>query len=173
MNALITELKTRARLRLNATKLEMTGAADDSATDNPRLRDALIEVSRELGFQHWDHARRVLGGQAEPGEDMGAFWHAPRCNGLLSHWFARHADALEALAAGAQRVLLPYRKQFVVVDEHYLRELGLAIDDAAWGPMGRDLVSGYGGAGWLALGRQRLRASRGDVGSSPKDAHSL
>ena len=128
--ALIGELKTRARLRLNALRGADANAAVDAAAQatpaDPRLRDCLIQVSRELGFQNWDQAR-------------------------------------EALAAGAHRVLLPYRRQFVVVDEHYLRELGLAIDDAAWAPMGRDLVAGYGSAGWVSLCRQRLAATRGDA----------
>ena len=160
-NPLIIEIKTRARLRLKAaTAAAHDGVAAPDARSDLRLRDALTQVSRELGFAHWEHARRVLSGLAEPGEDLGAFWHAPRCNGLLSHWFARHADACEALAAGAHRVLLPYRKQFVVVDEHYLRELGLSIDDPAWGDLGRDLALGYGTAAWLALARQRLQASR-------------
>jgi hypothetical protein len=39
--------------------------------------------------------------------------------------------------------------------------------------MGRDLVAGYGSVGWLALGAQRLRTSRGDVNSPNKAAHSL
>lgn len=160
--ALIAEVKTRARLRLNAARGASTepAAAEPAGTD-PRLRDCLIQVSRELGFQNWDHARRVLGGQAEPGDDFGAFWHAPRCNGLLSHWFASHVRAHEALSAGAHRVLLPYRKQFVVVDEHYLRELGLSIDDPAWAVIGRDLACGYGSQAWVALCRQRLLATRG------------
>jgi hypothetical protein len=165
VNPLITELKTRAHLRLKAltaAAAPKAPAADEAAGRRGalRLRDALAQVSRELGFAHWEHARRVLGGQALPGEDFGAFWHAPRCNGLLSHWFASHADACEALAAGVHRVLLPYRKQFVVVDEHYLRELGLSIDDPAWGELGRDLALGYGTSAWLALARQRLLASR-------------
>ena len=165
--ALVAELKTRARLRLNASRKADAHAAAHAAAEaapaDPRLRDCLTLVSRELGFQNWDQARRVLGGGAVRGDDLGAFWHAPRCNGLLSHWFASHEQAREALAAGSHRVLLPYRRQFVVVDEHYLRELGLAIDDPAWGPMGRDPVAGYGSAGWVSLCRRRLAATRGDA----------
>lgn len=160
-HALIGELKTRARLRLNALRSADAESAAEATPADARLRDCLIQVSRELGFQNWDQARHVLGGEAVRGDDLGAFWHAPRCNGLLSHWFASHEQAREALAAGAHRVLLPYRRQFVVVDEHYLRELGLAIDDPAWSPMGRDLVAGYGSAGWVSLCRQRLAATRG------------
>ena len=173
MNPLITELKTRARLRLNSLRLDaLKPAASDAPATSPhapqagptRLRDCLNAVARELGFSGWPQALCVLGGQAANGDDMGAFWHAPRCNGLLSHWFARPDQARECLALGPalgpRRVLLPYRRQFVVVDDHYLRELGLGIADEAWGRAGRDLVLAYGSAAWQVLCGQRLRASR-------------
>ena len=168
MNALIIELKTRARLRLNAMRRALTEApASLAATPPGRLRDCLIAVARDAGFSGWEQALRVLGGQAVGGDDMGSFWHAPRCNGLLSHWFARHDQARECLALGEHRVLLPYRRQFVVVDDHYLRELGLSVDDEAWREAGRDLVQAYGSAAWLALCSQRLRALRADPVMAP------
>src|SRR5438552_124136 len=83
---LLIELKTRARLRLNA--------ADD---DEVRLRDCLNLVAREVGFAHWEHARTVLGGLAATGEDMGTFWHAPRTGILLNEWFAHREEAQAAL----------------------------------------------------------------------------
>ena len=160
-NALITELMTRARLRLNASRRDPVHASSDVAEAPPdRLRDCQIAVAREAGFSGWEQALRVLGGQAVSGDDLGSFWHAPRCNGLLSHWFARHDQARECLALGEHRVLLPYRRQFVVVDDHYLRELGLSIGDAAWGEARCDLVQAYSSAAWLSLCNQRLRALR-------------
>lgn len=161
MNALIAELKTRARLRLNALRLAEADAPARSAQAPPsRLRDCLNAVARELGFRCWPQALHVLGGHASSGDDMGAFWHAPRCDGLLSHWFARHDQARECLALGAHRVLLPYGRQFIVADDHYLRELGLSVGEEGWGRPGRDLVQVYGSAAWRALCMQRLQASR-------------
>jgi hypothetical protein len=83
VSRLLTELKTRARLQLNAAR----GAQPDL-----RLRDCLNQAARDVGFAHWDHGRRVLGGLAATGDDMGTFWHAPRCNSLLNAWFASHAE---------------------------------------------------------------------------------
>ncbi|MDB6002332.1 MAG: hypothetical protein JWP52_4031 [Rhizobacter sp.] len=168
MNALITELKTRARLRLNAMR-RVNGnepAVSEQAvrpSPNGRLRDCLNLVARESGFLNWEQARHVLGGAAVRGDDMGTFWHTPRCNGLLNHWFAGYDQAREALAVSDHRVLIPYRRQFIVVDGNYLRELDLDPDDAAWRLAERDLVGAYGSAAWLALSRQRLMASRPDV----------
>ena len=134
MNPPIVELKTRARLRLNAMQRASADApASLAATPPDRLRDCLIAVAREAGFTGCEKALRVLGGEAVSGDNMGTLWHTPRCNGLLSHWYAHHDQARECLPLGDHRVLLPYRRQFVVVDDHYLRELGLSIGDAALG----------------------------------------
>lgn len=161
MSALLTELKVRARLRLNARRAEDPGL---------RLRDCLVQVSREVGFAHWEHARRVLGGDAAAGDDMGTFWHAPRCSQLLNPWFTTLAEARAALAttaegaqsAGAGRaalsVLLPYRRQYVLAGEAYVREIGLDPHDAAWARAQHDLTRDYGGGAWQALALARLKA---------------
>jgi hypothetical protein len=156
MTAAITELKTRARLRVNALRKEAGGAAAAGV----QLRDCLTFVAREVGFLHWEHARRVLGGLASAQDDMGTFWHAPRTGILLNEWFARREEAEEALARQAVAFLLPYRRQFLVVQSHFIRELGLDPDDAAWGAVGNNVVRGYGTAAWEALVQVRLRAPR-------------
>ena len=150
MTRAVDELKVRARLRLNAAK-KAGGAAE------PRLRDCLHDAARAAGFLHWEHARRVLGGLAAPGDDMGSFWHAPGCNVLLNHWYADFAQAREAHAKSGG-FLLPYRRQFVVAQGDFLRELALDPADEAWSALGRDLVSGYGSPAWAALCLRRLKA---------------
>jgi len=167
MNALITELKTRARIGLNAihagdfalvARAEAVSGKPRAHPPEWKLRHCLGLVANAVGFADWDEGRRVLGGTAGAGDDMGTFWHAPRCNGLLSHWFARYDEARTSLAVAADRTLLPYRRQFVVVGEPYLRELGLDPGDPHRHGAGRDLVAGYGGPDWLALAERRLRA---------------
>lgn len=160
MNTLVAELKTRARLRLNAARRADPQLAAGRA--GPRLRHCLTLVSAEAGFTGWEQARRVLTGRAEPGDDMGAFWHAPRCTGLLSHWFSGYPAARAFLAGTGTAVLLPYRRQFVVADRHYLHAIGVPPDAAAWRDAGRDLVAVYGTPHWLDLAQHRLRATRAD-----------
>lgn len=159
MKTAVDELRTRARLWLKARQR----AGDDEA----RLRDGLREAARGVGFRHWDHARRVLGGLARPGEDFGAFWHAPRCVHLLNEWHADLAVARASRDAG-QAWLLPYARQFVVVREPYLREIGLDPADPAWAAIGRDLVAGCGTSAWdhLAL----VRVMVGDGRPSARDS---
>jgi hypothetical protein len=150
MTAALEELKTRARIRLNGARRTGEGA-------ELRLRDCLHDAARAVGFSHWEHARRVLGGEAAAGEDMGSFWHAPRCNTLLNHWYA-DAQAARAAHAKGNGFLLPYRRQFVLVQDEFIRELALDPRDANWSALGRDLVAGYGSAAWQALCAQRVRA---------------
>ena len=150
-NPLLTELKTRARIRLNAAR------RDDDATDL-RLRDVLVAVSREAGFMDWDHARKVLGGGAVEGDDMGTFWHAPRCTMLFNEWFGAYTPARETQGAKPGSFLLPYGRQYVVAQDEFIRELGLDPADPSWAQVRRDLVRGYGRPDWLALACLRLRA---------------
>ncbi|MBG9388617.1 hypothetical protein [Caenimonas aquaedulcis] len=150
-NAAVTEVKARARIRLNAARRE-------DASHGLRLRDELIAVSREAGFRDWDHARKVLGGDSAHGDDMGTFWHAPRCTTLFNEWFASYAPALETQASHPGSFVLPYGRQYVVARDEFIRELALDPADPSWAEIGRDLVRGYGRPPWVALARQRLRA---------------
>ncbi len=149
MTPAIDEIKTRARLQVNAGR---------RAGHACKLRDCLQTVARELGFSHWEHARRVLVGLAAPGDDMGGLWHVPACNAYLNQWFA---DGLTARLAREKSggYLLPYRRQFVVVQAEYIRELGLDPANAAWADIGRDLVAAYASDGWRALCGDRVKAT--------------
>ncbi len=150
-SAALDELRTRARVRLNRARREGTAGS-------LRLADALHDAARAVGFMHWEHARRVLGGLAVPGEDWGDFWHVPRTGILLNQWFAQHAEAAAALRADTSGYLLPYRRQCFIVQDHFVRELGVDPDDPAWAALGRDLVTGYGTPAWQTLTAQRIRA---------------
>ena len=148
----IDELKTRARLRLNRAR------ADEPAL---QLRDCLVAVARDVGFADWEHARRVLGGSARNGNDLGTFWYAPRCATLLNEWFSEYGQARESLERSRGSFLLPYARQFVVVLDDFVRELGMDPAQPAWAECGRDLVVGYGTPAWQRLCADRLRATRG------------
>jgi hypothetical protein len=150
-SALVTELKTRARLLLNASRKVQPAL---------RLRHCLHQVARDAGFLHWEQALKVLGGQAVSGDDMGTFWHAPACHALLNTWFAGYGEAHAALEKKGAGVLLPYRRQFVLAGDEYVRELGLDPRDDAWAAAQRDVVRAYGTGPWRDLAMQRLKAPR-------------
>ena len=149
--AMVDELKVRARVRLNRARRE-------GSVGTMRLRDALHEVAREVGFKDWEHARKVLGGLAVLGDDAGDFWHVPRTGILLHHWFSDYAQARVVLDQVHAGFLLPYRRQFFIVQAPFIEALGLDLGDLAWTAAGRDLAAAYGGASWRALAWQRLQA---------------
>ncbi|MES2384973.1 MAG: hypothetical protein V4593_10525 [Pseudomonadota bacterium] len=160
MTALLDELKIRARLMRNAARREEAGDA------GIRLRHCLNQAARDVGFAHWEHARAVLGGLAAREDDMGTFWHAPRTGVLLNLWLARYEQAQAALAADPQAFLLPYRRQFMVVQADFIEELGVDARHPAWADISHDLVAAYGSGAWLLLAGQRLRAPRSSFVSS-------
>ncbi|QEL65578.1 hypothetical protein OTERR_21020 [Oryzomicrobium terrae] len=176
MTAPVEELKVRARLLRKALAArEPAALARAEATARQRrwptgegcsLSRCLNLVAVEAGFTHWDHARTVLAGNARPGSDMGRFWYAPACAALLNHWCTSLAEARLALAAAPGRYLLPYGRQFVVVETPFIAALGLDPDDPAWSALERDVAGGYGSAPWRVLAAARLAATRGNTGQA-------
>jgi len=165
-NPSITELKTRARLGLKALRngdasiLARARAVSGLRHAHPpswRLAHCLTLAAQGVGFRSWDQARQVLGGQAAREHDAGTFWHAPRCEGLVNHWFANLEEARACLAALHDHVLLPYRRQFVVVSRDYLEALGVSAEAPDWHIARRDLVAAYGTPPWRQLCVSRLR----------------
>jgi hypothetical protein len=169
---LLVELKTRARLALNAARrgdppasvqAQAAGGAALAGSSEPRLRHCLNHVAQEAGFINWEHARRVLSGRAAAGDDFGTFWHASRCDVLLNQWFAHYDQARAYLAQAAESVLLPYRRQFVVADASYLNEIGVPLCDPNWQQAGGDLIASSGSEAWIALCLSRLQSTRAKV----------
>jgi hypothetical protein len=170
MTTPIDELKIRARLLRKALLSRDAAALSRAAAVARRRRWTIPEewplalclniVSVEAGFDLWNHARIVLGGEAVSGADMGRFWYENACSALLNHWFAGYDDARASLDADYGRYLFPYDRQFIVADAPFVVALGLDPAAPEWTGIGRDLVSGYGSAEWVSLVRRRLLQMR-------------
>jgi len=170
MNALTNEIKTRARLLLKLLQNNHLAARKRALILSRRqhweipeqwqLRHCLNLAAADCGFQHWAHAREVLGGNAGTKADMGDFWHGPEVGGYANHWFAHYEDAQAQLRANPHEFLLPYRYQYLVVSKDYISALGLNPDASVWTQIGNDLVAGYASVSWLNLAQQRMQASR-------------
>ncbi|HEU4852378.1 MAG TPA: hypothetical protein VFT37_09515 [Telluria sp.] len=164
------ELKVRARLLVNALRRNDPDALSTALAISAKRRwpepqawtltHCMNLVSARAGFDHWDHARRVLGGEAQAGDDMGTLWYDDACGAITNQWFADYAEALAVFAADASLFLLPYKRQFVLVDRYFIEALGLDASAPEWSEAGRDMVAGYRSAAWDALAHARLRAIR-------------
>ena len=170
MNALTTEIKTRARLLQKLLETRNTAASKRALIlsrqrsweipESWQLKHCMNLAAADAGFQNWEHARIVLGGEVRPGEDMGDFWHGPEVAVFINHWYASYAEAQQQLRANEAGYLLPYRCQYLVVTGDYLQALGISAAPEFWNVIGHDLVQGYGSASWLNLAQQRLQSSR-------------
>lgn len=170
MNALTTEIKTRARLLQKLLETRNTAASKRALIlsrqrnweipDSWQLKHCMNLAAADAGFQNWEHARVVLGGQAQAGDDMGDFWHGAEVTSFFNHWYASYAEAQAQLQANEAAYLLPYRHQYLVVTSDYLEAMGVSAAPEFWGSIGNDMVQGYASASWLSLAQQRLQASR-------------
>ena len=129
-----------ARLRKHP---EFKSDGDATIVSQVKRRHALFVIARELGFSDWPHATKVLCGRTA--EDYGTMLY-PR--GGVAHtniWSASYDEA-RTLRQETGGYLLPYRNQFIVVEDHYIRTLGLDPDDGDWAPIKRDWLCAEGQA---------------------------
>ncbi|ABI39049.1 conserved hypothetical protein [Shewanella sp. MR-4] len=137
----LTEVKILAKKHLKACQAGDAVALDKLASlmnkqgltqQDIQLKHCQSLLARELGFTDFNHCQRVLSGQAQIGEDLGTLFHSRRCDSLLNHWFSVFDEAQAFLQQSPQMVLLPYKKQFFVVNgADYLDALGLKLSDPA------------------------------------------
>lgn len=135
------DVRARARLRVLAELAKVSVEALDTAAANIQRKHCLAVVARETGFSTWDHALRVLRGDASE-RDLGTLLHDRETSATLNAWFADHAEArahLDERRSGGSRVfLLAYKRQFLVVDGFYIEALGLDPDDPDWAALDFD-----------------------------------
>jgi hypothetical protein len=175
------ELKTRAEIlhrritsgnpdavaRLRALPELARADAEALALAAPRMqrKHCLFVVAREHGFGTWEHARRVLGGDAREA-DFGSLMYGKQGAGHLNVWFVRHDEARDYLDGvrrdGGRRYLLPYRRQFFVADGFFVEGLGLDPGDADWEAIDFDWVRPRDPVARQRLTQKRLDALRGE-----------
>lgn len=94
-------------------------------------------------------------GRLEPGDDYGELWYELATDVCLNHWCSTYDEAREVLARHGG-YLLPYRRQFVVVEREYVKILGLDPEDPAWEAVGHDLAQPADLAAYRELVAARL-----------------
>ena len=100
---------------------ELRALPESELVQTLQRRHCLTVVARGLGFQGWPHALSVL--RRPDAEDFGTLLYPPGCS----------AHSLGGF-------LLPYRHQFVIVDQYFIATLGLDPEARDWARIGRDWV---------------------------------
>jgi hypothetical protein len=132
-----------ARLRALPELRKADEAGLCAAAVGIRRKHCLAVVAGELGFASWEHARRVLDGDASE-SDFGKLLCPDNWSARLNHWFASYEEArafLDATLPGeSPRYLLAYKRHFFIVDRHYVEAMGLHPEDDDWRAIGWDWV---------------------------------
>jgi hypothetical protein len=155
---------SRSRLRRLTELAKADDGAIAAAAPNIRRKHCLAVVSREHGFSTWEHAQRVLRGW-EDEADFGALLYDRESRGMLNVWFASYAEAREHLIAtrrdGKGRYLLAFRRQFFVVEAHFIEALGMDPNDGDWERIDFDWPRPRDPLARRRLYGQRIQALRG------------
>ena len=125
-----------ARLRALPELRRATEAELAAFATSIQRKHCLAAVARELGFDGWEHASRVLRG--ETGEsDYGAALYLEGASAFLNRWFATYEEARAALTPGSY--LLAYKRHaFLAGREYVATTLALDPDDGDWHAIGFD-----------------------------------
>ncbi|MCH1931159.1 hypothetical protein L9G16_13305 [Shewanella sp. A25] len=96
-----------------------------------QLKHCQLLLSRQIGFNDFNHCQRVLTASTSDkmsndnfdeglGEklclDLGGLFHFRRCDTLLNHWFTDLTEAQAFSATDPKLLLLPFKRQFFVVN---------------------------------------------------------
>jgi hypothetical protein len=148
----VAELKIQAKklLKNDSSNPELLKLAKG---EPPKLKHCQLFIARKYGFANWDHVRQVLEGNAC--EDYGSFWYKSQCGTLLNHWCTSHEEAKQVQQENGGTIL-PYKRQFMVVDKPFLSIVGAEYDDPAWIALNHDWCSGAVEAR-LALALKRIQ----------------
>ena len=170
MELTVNEVKTQAKKLLKAIKLDKQLEQSLklplknlalASIDEIKLKHCLTIVSQQLGFNNWHQANEVLSGMLSLSEDAnwGTFFYPKGSNTFINEWFASYQDARNALSDGTKRKwLLPYKKQFVVVEKEFLTGFNLdSLKDQLWTQIDYDMVKSYKSTAWDTLACQIIK----------------
>jgi hypothetical protein len=123
-----------------------------------KLKHCQNVVACESGFSNWQHAKRILGrcidskaftSSQNDDIDMGTLWYNNECSSLMNLWFTDYLQAKAAANQNKNCYIIPYKKQFIVVEKSYIKTLNLLDGlDELWTNLNGDLVATYPSILW-------------------------
>lgn len=137
MKLALNEAKTQAKILFKALKYNKTlfnsmrmplTKVSVISLEQLKLKHCLTLIAHQLGFENWHQAQLVLSGNNdfEKPFNMGTFFYLASCGAFLNEWFVNYQQAYEALQNQQyDKWLLPYKNQFIVVDQNYIASLQL------------------------------------------------
>ena len=111
---------------------------DEQIIAEVKRRHCLKVIAQEIGFAGWPHALQIIEGSNT--EDFGTFFYPKGCGAHSNIWRASYEEA-QNIRSDHGGFLLGYKHQFLVVDDDYIREMGLNPTDPELAAFGRDWVN--------------------------------
>ncbi|MDA0261147.1 MAG: hypothetical protein O3A21_02960 [Proteobacteria bacterium] len=146
------------RLRMLADFRSAAAATMPAAV---KRRHCLAVIAREFGFRGWPHAVQVLAGERV--EDFGTLLYPQRCGVHINIWSASYDEAKQ-IQARHGGFLLAYKRQYLIVDDDYIRTLGLEPRDPDFDAIDRDWAGPEHGKVRARLYGKVIAASSGAAG---------
>lgn len=99
-----------------------------SSTTDVQLKHCLNIVALHFGFTNWHHCQTTLSGnsniKAQP--NLGTLLYNSSCGAFINEWFTTYQEAKAVLTQQYESsYLVPYKTQFIVVKNEYLKSLGV------------------------------------------------
>ncbi len=124
---------------------------------NIKLKHALAVIALENNHSSWAELKHKM-------ERLDAFrnkntftdLYPRRCGGFLNEWYASYEIASQHRQQTGG-YLLPYKSQFFICTDEYIRVLGLDPDDLDWERIGWDWIKPADQVAWERL-NQKLKA---------------
>lgn len=116
-------------------------------------RHCLAAVATRLGFDNWGHARAVL--ERTGGRDLGLLMYRDSGGAISNIWSASYEQA-RGIRAQTGGFLLPYRRQFQIVEAHYIDWLDLDPGHPDWREIGHDWVQPSSLEAWSRITDRRI-----------------
>ena len=140
------DIAALGRLRTLAELRKKDDAALKDAAPGIQRKHFLAIVAREAGFASWEHALRVIEGDADEA-DFGKLLYGAKAGAFLHPWFVSYDEARVAFETNANgepegqpQYLLAYARHFFIAGGAFIEALGLDPEDADWAAIGFDWV---------------------------------
>lgn len=105
--------------------------------ENVQRRHCLSVIAQDLGFTGWSHLTNLLKGANDVG--FGTCLHPKSVHVHWNIWVASYDEAI-TIQQTHGGFILGYKNQYIVVDEDYIKDLGLDPNDVDFEEMGRDWI---------------------------------
>lgn len=133
---------------------QLAQLSSEAIQHQAKRKHALAAIACKHGFGSWQALREHCEYQnSQP-------FVRNYVGGHLNKWFATYEEAkAEQQVAGG--FLFPYKKQYFICDQHFVRQMGLDAGDADWQAIGFDWVKPLSIKAWQRLNRQWLMIRKG------------